>query len=390
MVPILAAAVSIFAQALPAISCRGEDLVTPDGKPILLRGVNLGGWLVEEPWMTPWKTDPPAGSNQPKATNHVDLWNAVEHHLGRDAMLRVRNAWRDDWISDQDLRMIKSAGFNHVRIPFLDSILDEPGGLERLRKSVDMAARNGLYVVLDMHGAPGGQSGEDHTGQGKRNRLWFDPQNIAKMEEIWTKLAREFKGSEVAMYDLMNEPMGAPNPAMLHLVYDRVVRAVRKVDPDKVLLIEDGYKGFDTTPHPNVPGWTNVCFSLHFYQFDAKTTQDHLDVMKRDKPKIKELQGYRQAPMYIGEFNLEPHAGPDVTRAYVDQMVEAGWSYAIWAWKASPVEGTLGQWGVIHPTRPTSPIDPFTDSEETMIAKIRTARTGNFQPIPGLLSALVH
>jgi len=387
---ILAAVVAIAAPSLPAIHCDGEALVLPDGRPILLRGVNLGGWLVEEPWMTPWKTDPPAGSSEPKASNHVDLWNAVENHLGREAMLRVRNAWRDNWITDTDFRLIHEAGFNHVRIPFLESIVDEPGGLARLHKAVGMAAAAGLYVVLDMHGAPGGQSKEDHTGQGGRNHLWTDPRNVMRMEEVWTRLGREFKGSEVAMFDLMNEPMGAPNNTQLYEVYDRVVRAIRKVDPDKVLLVEDGYKGFDGTPVPSTVGWANVCYSLHFYQFDAKTSQEHVDAVKRDIARIRPLQDERQAPMYIGEFNLEPHAGSDVTRQYVDELVKQGWSYAIWAWKADPVQGTLGQWGVMKPIHPTPAIDPFTDSEATMMQKIAQVRTENFEPIPGLLSALAH
>ena len=388
MMILLAAALFLTARPpLPAISVHGENLVTDQG-PILLKGVNLGGWLVEEPWMTPWNATPPAGSGEPKTDNHTALWGEVEKRLGRDAMLRVRDAWRDNWITEDDMREIKAAGFNHVRIPFLVSILDEPGGLTRLHHSVQMAADAGLYVVLDMHGAPGGQSDEQHNGLGKSNRLWFEPKDIAAMEESWARLAKEFKGPDVAMFDLMNEPMGAPNPAMLNIVYDRVVRAIRKVDSDKVLLIEDGYKGFDTTPHPNVPGWTNICFSLHFYDFNAKTTAEHVQGLEKDIPKLKELQGYRDAPMYIGEFNLEPHAGAAVTHDYVTDLAKAGWSWCIWTWKGDPVKGERGQWGVLRRTGDPHPIDPFRDSEQEMVDKIRMARSDHFEAMPGLLDAL--
>ena len=209
--------------------------------------------------MTPWQDKPPAGSDLPKIEDHVSLWKVVEKRFGTDGMLRVRNAWRDNWITDDDFKRIKDAGFNHVRVPFLDSLLEEPGGLGMLHKAVTMAAQHGLYSVLDMHGTPGSQNSSDHSGQVNKNRLWYDVENIAKMETDWATLGREFGSNpNVAMFDLMNEPMGAPNPAMLAIVYDRVYRAVRKTAPNKVIVIEDGYKGFETTVHPNLAGWTNV------------------------------------------------------------------------------------------------------------------------------------
>jgi len=192
----------------------------------------------------------------------------------------------------------------------------------------------------------------------------------------------------VAMFDLMNEPMGAPNPAMLHIVYDRVIRAIRKVDPDKVLMVEDGYKGFETTPHPNVPGWTNICYSLHFYNFDAKTQEEHIARLNADEPKLKQLQGYRQTPLYIGEFNLEPFAGADVTHRFVQKLESAGWSWAIWTWKACPVSGELGQWGVMRRTSSAPAMNPFTDSASELIEKARAFQSDHFEPLPGLLDAL--
>jgi aryl-phospho-beta-D-glucosidase BglC (GH1 family) len=239
-----------------------------------------------------------------------------------------------------------------------------------------------------MHGVPGGQSDEDHNGLGKSNRLWFEPKYIQQFADAWGKIAAEFRGPEVAMFDLMNEPMGAPNTAMLNLIYDRVIRSIRAVNTETVVIVEDGYKGFETTPHPNVPGWTNVCFSLHFYDFNAKTTEGHMTTLDKDLKKDLPLRGYRNAPLYIGEFNLEPNAGPDVTHRFVNAMSQAGLSWTIWTWKAEPSKGTLGQWGVLRPKISPEPIDPFQDSVDEMIRKIDRVKTENFEPIPGLLDAL--
>jgi endoglucanase len=383
----LIAGLSTLPADLPRIRCDGTSLVA-DGSPILLKGVNTGGWLVEEPWMIPWKTDPPQGSKEPMASNHTAIWSEIEKRLGEGPMEKVRDEWRKTWISPTDFAEIRAAGFNHVRIPFLASILDEPHGMALLHHAVKEAADAGLYVVLDMHGAPGGQSDEDHNGLGKSNQLWFQPQYMQQYAVAWGKIAAEFKGPEVAMFDLMNEPMGAPNTATLHIIYDKAVKAIRAVNKDTVVIIEDGYKGFETTPHPNVLGWTNVCFSLHFYDFNAKHTEGHMTTLARDLNKDLPLRGFRNAPLYIGEFNLEPNAGPDVTHRFVDMMSKAGLSWAIWTWKAEPAKGTLGQWGVLKPKIAPEPIDPFQDSEAEMLRKIGRVKTENFEAIPGLLDAL--
>ncbi len=374
---------------LLTLHAKGTEIVNSEGKPVILRGVNLGGWLVEEMWMTPWQDTPPVGSKLPKIEDHVSLWNVVENRFGHDGMVRVRDAWRNSWITDSDFARIKSAGFDHVRIPFLDSLLGEPGGLARLHKAVDTAAKHGLYTILDMHGAPGGQNDADHSGQVKRNRLWFDTENITKFEDLWITLGKEFGDDpHVAMFDLMNEPMGAPNPAMLMLVYDRVYRAVRKTAPTKLLAIEDGYKGLDTTIHPNIAGWANIVYSLHFYNFDAKEPSDHLKALRDHAKKERELQGYRQTPIYIGEFNLEPHSTPAAMRDVTKELESYGWSWTMWTYKTDAKGGPMGQWGFYCRESKPVPLNPYTDSETEIIAKMDSVNTRNFRPAPGLIESV--
>jgi endoglucanase len=376
----LTAAISAFALAqstLPIISCKGQNFVTPDGKTVAFRGVNFGSWLVEEIWMTPWAGRPSAEVDQ-TVRDHVSLWSTIEKRIGREAMLRVRSTWRDNWITEEDFRRVKALGWNHVRIPFLHTLLDERGGMERLVWAVSTAKKNGLYVVLDMHGTPGHQSNEHHTGEENKNRLWFDVQHITEMENKWMKLATQFRNeSAVAIYDIMNEPVGAPNPAMLHLVYDRVIRAIRKVDPNKVVLVDDGYKGFETTPHPNLAQWTNVGFSLHFYQFESKGPEDHVKILKEKSGRLKELQGYRNAPVYIGEFQLEPHYTPAGMKDFIGEMNSMGWSWSLWTWKACGAGGPVGQWGLYRPEK-FEPCNPFRDTETDMLRKIKSYRTENW------------
>jgi hypothetical protein len=371
------ATATIFS-ALPRIQTKGQSLVLPDGSPVLLTGVNFGGWLVEEIWMTPWKNRESEAAVE-VVRDHSSLWETIEKRLGREASLRIRSAWRENWITQHDFDTVKSLGLNHVRLPFLHTLLDEPNGMKLLKSAVSQARKAGLWVVLDMHGTPGGQSHEHHTGKEKLNRLWFDVENITEMEMKWKRLAKEFRNdTTVAIYDIMNEPMGAPNPAMLSIVYDRVIRAIRSVDREKVVLVDDGYKGFETTSHPNLAKWTQVGFSLHFYQFEADSPEKHGAILEAKIPRIKELQGYRDAPLYIGEFQLEPHYSPSGMKKFVGQMEKAGWSWSVWTWKACGQSGPVGHWGLFRPKEKIEPCDPFHDSEVDLIRKIRSYRTENW------------
>lgn len=375
----------MISMALPPLKLDGQNFVDPTGKPVQLRGVNLGGWLVEEIWMTPVKREAPTGSEFKEVKDHVSLWGTVEKRLGKDAMLRVRQAWRDNWVTEADFKRIKDLGLNHVRVPFIYDMLDEPNGMDWLKKAVSWAKQNDLYVILDLHGVPGRQSGEHHTGEDGQNKLWSEVENVGKTEEYWKRVAREFRNEPtVAAYDLINEPMGAPNPAMLAIVYHRIITAIRTVDKDKPVIIDDGYKGFETTPHANIGGWTQTAYSLHFYHFDAKTADDHPKGLREKLPKIKELQGYRNAPVYIGEFNLEPHATPKVFKEYLAELDKANFSWALWTYKTVAPGGPMGQWGIYSAPGPVEPLNPFADSEARMIEKLRNTRTEKLRIVPGL------
>lgn len=371
---------------LPRLKAHGVEFADAKGNEVHLRGINLGGWFLQEMWMTPWVQDPPEGSSYHKIVDDAGLWALLGQRLGTAAARDVKNAWQDAWIQRSDFVRIREAGFNHVRLPFLYDILDEPHGMDRLRNAVKWANEAGLYVILDMHGTPGRQSNDHTTGQAGVNRFFFEPENVAKAEKIWTAVAKEFGGNPgVAAFDLINEPTGAPNPATLHLVYNRLYQAVRKVAPDTIAIIDDGYKGFDTTPHANVAGWTNVAYSLHFYNFDAKSAEDQLASLTNRLPKTLELRGYRDAPVYIGEFNIEPHGTADTMANYIGKMSSNGLGWAIWTYKTVAVGGPMGFWGLYSKPGRADALNPFTDSVAQLKTKIEQVRTENLAPVAELL-----
>lgn len=373
------------AKGLPRLRAEGIRIVDKAGNPVVLRGINLGGWLLQEMWMCPFVQNPPEGSDYKRIPDHVTLWKTFEQRLGPKDAAAVERAWRNNWITEPDFARIKEAGFNHVRIPFLYSVAESASGMEDLRKAVQWAGDAGLYVILDMHGTPGSQSNDHTTGEAGRNRYFYDNTMVRHSERVWEKVAKEFGSNpSVAAFDLINEPSGAPNPATLHLVHNRLYQAVRKAAPDTIVIVEDGFKGLDTTPHADVANWTNVVYSIHIYHFDAKSPQGHIENLNNQLPRIKELRGYRNAPVYIGEFNIEPHSTAETMATYTKTLDDSELSWALWTYKTVAPGGPMGYWGLWRDPRPANCVDPFADSAETAIRKMTQYRTENLEPVSEL------
>ncbi|KAG5651667.1 hypothetical protein H0H81_007863 [Sphagnurus paluster] len=129
-----------------------------------VRGVNLGGWLVLEPWITPSLFD---NTNDSRI---VDEYTFGQYQDRTKALNILKNHW-DTWITEADFRDIAAAGLNHVRIPIgywaYEVYGGEPyiqGQLPYLAKAINWASKYNLKVLVDLHGAPGSQNGFDNSG----------------------------------------------------------------------------------------------------------------------------------------------------------------------------------------------------------------------------------
>lgn len=377
---------------LPWLHTKGDQIVDETGKPVVLRGVNLGGWLVEEMWMMPIVTIPPVGSGFPEIEDHSKLWSVIEKRFGPAEAQALRSALRNAWLGKDDLKRIRVVGLNVVRVPFLYDLLDEPDGLSWLDRVIDWAGQNGLYVILDMHGAPGRQSEADHTGEAGVNRFFKDAKMVARTEKIWADIAGRYKDRpEVAGYDLLNEPMGAKDSASLYAVQNRLYKAIRAVDPRHLIFVEDGYKGINRMPRPSRFGWRNVVFSPHSYCFKAKSAKAQLDCRREFVSHIARKQEQAAVPFYIGEFNVEPHGRPATVQRLISIFEKHGWSWSFWTYKVVMREGTDTLWGLYRNPDPVKePLDPFRDTADDLRRKLSQIRTENLLENSPLKSALAR
>ncbi len=376
------------ATPLPLLHTQGTTIVDASGHIVTLRGINLGGWLVEEMWMQPFVTTPPPGSAFTPIKDHVSLWGTVEKRFGAAGKVRVQGAFRDAWLNETDFARLHDAGFNCVRLPFLAGIVTEPGGLRRLDSAIAWAGAHGIYVILDLHGAPGGQSDQGHTGQADLNAFFKDPKNITQTEAVWTQIARRYQSNPtVAGYDMLNEPTGTPNSDTLYVVQDRLYRAIRAGDMSHIIFIEDGYTGIQWMPFPAPSGWNNVAYSAHYYDFNAKSDADQQKAVTDFVSGVQKEADRRQIPFYVGEYGLEPHGTTATLTSLLQSFSDKHLASSLWTFKVCWTGGGQSLWSLYSNVKPITPLNPYTDTEAELIGKCAQLRTERLDANPNVASA---
>lgn len=354
------------AEPLPKLRVEGKHLVDPDGKPVELRGVNLGNWLLIEMWMLGLDGD------QSGAEDQHALLNLLGQRFGEAGAHRLMEAYRESWIVESDFAIIRSFGMNVVRLPIDYRLLEDDRNPRQLRpeawkwidRAIDYAERHGIYTILDIHGAQGGQSVFDHTGQSGQNKLWTVPENQDRLVGLWREIARRYRDrSAVVAYDLVNEPYGATAP-QLTVLMDRLVREVREEDPDKLIYVPGHYWGIGFYGYPRERGWRNVGFTEHncpgLFGGGDPTVHTHarfLRSLELRAQRIDELD----VPYLVGEMNVvfRDAGGGAMMRRYFDAHARFGWATTMWSYRTVSREGGHGHatWGMVTNGDPGRKID---------------------------------
>ncbi|MDZ7289740.1 MAG: cellulase family glycosylhydrolase [candidate division KSB1 bacterium] len=260
----------------------GKEIVDANGKPILLHGIGLGGWLVPEGYML----------HIPGRGSPTSIRNLILDLLGATDTEIFYQIYRANYVNEKDVRKIAEWGFNSIRLPFHYEILspkDQPGvfleeGFLILDSLITWSKRCGMYVILDMHCAPGGQNADNISDSDGEARLWTVPANQDRTVEIWKKIAERYANEPwVAGYDLLNEPVMPSGFSNLDLrnLYRRIALAIREVDANHIIFVEGSVyaTNFSDLAPPLLYG-TNVAYSFHKYwnETSQATIQDYLNL----------------------------------------------------------------------------------------------------------------
>ncbi|BFZ64090.1 hypothetical protein YB2330_005228 [Saitoella coloradoensis] len=237
-----------------------------------LRGVNIGGWLVLEPWITPslFEQFPDYGGDSPT----VDEYTFCKTLGSDEAYKQLQQHWQS-WITYDDFKALADAGVNTVRIPIgywaFALWNDDPyvqGQQAYLDNALAWAEELGLNVMIDLHGAPGSQNGFDNSGQ-RGNINWLEEDTLTLTVKVIDELASKYANHPaVTSIELLNEPLGASlNMTVIKQFYEAGYGTIRQYSSDVDVVIHDAYVGLiEWEGFMNAPDYADVVLDTHIYQ----------------------------------------------------------------------------------------------------------------------------
>jgi len=378
-------------EGLTLLHANGAKWAKASGNNVTLRGTNLGNWLVQEFWMM--------GQGGNGVTDQCTLENKLTERFGYDEKERLIKLFRDSWITERDWDQLQAFGFNIVRLPILWSVIEDEKNPKTLRAdawhyldwSIDQAKKRGIYVILDLHGAVGGQTPNDHTGCAGQNKYWTDASYQDRTKWLWEQIATKYKDEPVvAAYDPLNEPWGSTPEDMATRVTE-LYDTIRKIDDKHIVILPSHYGSIDVYGDPAAKGMTNVAFELHPYPglYGDRPNDTPYDI-HRDwlrcgvtgtggvcdwNTKITALK----TPFLMGEFQPWQSAGLDlggkIGGATYDTFNGYGWAATSWAYKFVSAAGGQGKgtWGMV-----TNAINTNNDTGVGLVAKASTWDCANW------------
>ena len=361
-------------------------VVDENGKKVILNGVNIGNWLLWETWM----------GFVPEYTHdwaHYDTLEVLTERFGTEKTAEIEKVFMDNFITENDIAQIEKLGFNCVRVPFwyrnfmnedgtwLTSNHNENPGFMRIDWLIEICEKYGIYIILDMHGAPGGQSKNHSTGKAGRNELYEVESKMNTCIELWTTIADRYKDNKIiAVYDLLNEPQNNGGytgdysweagsqeaAAQTNKAYDILYKAIREVDNNHIISFE-GIWSTDVLPNPEECGYENVMYQLHIYD----TSTDMILYRVNELRKIRREWG---VAVYNGEYNNGENEYFAQMLYELFQINRTKWNYKTY--------NAGSQWGIFNQN--VKRIDIKTASYEEIInfiLEITPTNTFNFNDL---------
>ncbi|QEH42725.1 cellulase family glycosylhydrolase [Chitinophaga sp. XS-30] len=306
---ILLLPVQLFAQGF--LKTSGEKIVNEKGENVLLRGIGLGGWMLQEGYMLRVNRE----GQQHK------IRQRMEALVGEEKTEAFYDAWLANHTTKADIDAMKAWGFNSVRLPMHFNLYTLPvdkepvagkhtwleTGFAMTDSLLAWCRANEMYLILDLHAAPGGQGNDLNISDrdGSKPSLWENEAHQQKTVALWRKIAERY-GDEswIGGYDIINEPnFGFEDPENdknglkeqknepLKELMMEITKAIREVDNNHIIIIEgngwgNNYKGI-------LPPWDgNMVLSFHkYWNFNTVASIQH----------ILDYRNQYNIPVWLGE-----------------------------------------------------------------------------------------
>ena len=343
----------------------GVNLVQPNGQKLYIQGTNLGNWLNPEGYMF--------GFSKTNSPWMIDLM--IKQAVGPDFAAIFWQQFKDNYITRDDIAFIARQGANTIRLPFNYRLFTDEDymgrskdqdGFARIDSVVNWCRAAGLYLILDMHDCPGGQTGDNIDDSHGYPWLFESEPSQQLFCNIWQRIADRYKDEPVILgYELMNEPI-APYfenkedlNKKLEPLYMRTVKAIREVDPNHIILLGGARWNSDFYMFTDWKFDDNIMYTCHRYGGDAtaEAIKDYIDF--RDKTGLA---------MFMGETG---HNSDEWQAQLVDVMKKANIGYTFWPYKK--IDGSC-MMGITRPEMWDSIVVKYSEAPRATYKELRDAR----------------
>ena len=342
----------------------GEYLIEPDGDTLFIKGTNLGNWLNPEGYMFGFSK-----------TNSAAMIDRMFCELvGPDFTAEFWKMFTDNYVTREDIRFIAATGANPIRVPFHYKLFtdedymglkSDQDGFKRLDDVIGWCREFGLYVILDMHDAPGGQTGDNIDDSYGYPWLFESEESQKLFCRIWRDIAEYYRNEPVVLaYDLINEPI-APYfenvdelNALLEPLHKRVTAVIREVDPNHIIMLGAPQWNGNFSPFAD---WTyddNIMYTCHRYGGDASVAAIGNFI---------EFKAKTNLPMYMGEIG---HNTDEWQEAFCIAMEQSNIGYTFWPYKKIRNSCFSG----IVPPENWKEVIAFSEAPRSTYFEIRAAR----------------
>jgi endoglucanase len=321
------------------LHAKGTEIVDGQDRPVILRGMGLGGWVLQEGYML----------QLPELGQQHVIRARIAALIGEEKTEAFYAAWRANYITKADIDAMARWGFNSVRVPLHYDQLTLPtdreptpgadtwneAGFRQIDDLVGWVKANNMVLILDLHAAPGGQGTDLAISDRDPSKpsLWDSPENRRKTVALWRKLAERYANEPaVGAYDIINEPnwdfekpgehssgghgCEETTNATLRALMMEITTAIREVDQRHLIVIEgncwgNNYRGV-------LPVWDdNMALSFHKY-WNANDPASIADIVK--------LRDQNRVPIWLGESGENSNTWfRDAIRLVEDQNI--GWAF---------------------------------------------------------------
>jgi aryl-phospho-beta-D-glucosidase BglC (GH1 family) len=313
-------------------STKGKQILGPEGKPFLMKGTNLGNWLVPEGYM--FKFD---DASSPRLIDQT-----LRELIGPAETDQFWLKFLTNYITAEDIHYLKSIGMNSIRIPFNYKLFttehymggsNAERGFVYLDRVINWCKKENLFVLLDMHCAPGGQTGDNIDDSYGYPFLFEDATLQNNCIRIWQRIAAHYANEKIIIgYDLLNEPIAhyfdktILNP-LLEPLYKKITGAIRTVDKNHLLFI--GGAQWDSNFEPfGKPFDSKLVYTFHKYWTPPTRAviEDYVQFSEK-----------YQVPIYCGETGENEDEWVATFRKMLDSN-QIGWHY----WPYKKIDNTRG------------------------------------------------